>query len=64
MIEPQESDIEIFERQYHCWRESKYLGIATFADDENVGPSFLQMIIDSEGRLIHEVFMPDKWMFA
>ena len=64
MNEPDKSDIAIFEREYHCWKKGEYIGIATLTDDENVGPSFLSMSVSSNGELIHEVYMPDKFILV
>lgn len=54
----------IFEKDYHCWRKGKYIGKATFTDDENIGCAFISMSISSDGELIHEVYMPDKFVLV
>lgn len=61
MVEPNESDILIFDREYHCWRDGKYIGEATYEDDHNVGPSFIKLSVSPNGELIHEVYIPTKY---
>lgn len=32
--------ILIYNSQYHCWRDNKYLGIYTWTKDDTIGDSF------------------------
>lgn len=59
MNEPTKSDLLIFEKDYHCWLDHEYIGIATYTDDPNIGPAFITMSVSSDGELIHEVLIPD-----
>lgn len=61
IVEPNESDILIFDKEYHCWRDGDYIGVATYVDDVNVGPSLISMSISPDGELIHEVYIPTKY---
>lgn len=54
---PDQQCILIYNRYYHLWREGKYLGIAQWRQDENVGDSFQT---DDENGLTH-VYVADKW---
>lgn len=65
---PEESDILIFERIYHCWHNGRYLGEATYEDNEDIGPALISMVVDPKGRLTYQVLgsclaMPDKFKF-
>lgn len=53
-------DLLIYGKEYHCWRDGEYIGIATHTDDPNIGDCFLKEI--GEDRA--EVFIPDEWQFA
>lgn len=69
MQEPNESDLLIFGKTYHCWYKSRYLGEATYEDNEDIGPSLINMAVDDKGRLTYQVIgdslgMPDKFKFA
>src|ERR1700749_1448818 len=55
-------DPKILNERYHLWRGGKYLGIATFVDDEILGESFIRMIVSEEGKLMHEVYVADYWV--
>lgn len=55
-----ENDMLIYGKEYHCWIEGRYVGTATYADDENIGDCFLNEI--AENRV--EVVMPDRWTFV
>lgn len=57
MKEPEENHPLMYGKKYHCWREGKYLGIAVYTEDENIGDCFLEEI----GEKKFQVFMPDKW---
>ena len=54
----------IFENTYHCWRKGRYIGRATFKDDENIGCAFISMSVSPDGELIHEVYIPDKFVLV
>lgn len=57
-------DLRIYGKEYHCWREGKYIGKATWTDDENIGDSFIRMAINDTNELTHQVFIPDEWQFV
>ena len=57
-------DLLIYGRQYHLWREGKYLGIGTYTNDPNIGDSFLGNGKTSEGDDCFEVYCADEWQFA
>lgn len=48
-------------KQYLLYRDGKYIGIATWTQDENVGDSFQTQKVDKNGRLINNVWIADKW---
>lgn len=54
----------IFGEKYHCWRNDKYIGVATFTDDENIGPSFLNKKINDTNEESFEVYRPKKWILV
>ena len=54
-----EQDLLIYGKEYHLWRDKKYLGTATWTDDENIGESFIQ---ENENGIM-TVFFPDEWEF-
>ena len=56
-----EKHILVFGAKYKCWREGVYIGIAVWTMDENVGDSFQRKVIGETGKIIAEVFTPDKW---
>jgi hypothetical protein len=51
-----EKTILIYGSKYHLWRDGKYIGVATWTKDENVGDSFQ----DRSGDDII-VFKADHW---
>jgi hypothetical protein len=58
---PKENDILINGKQYDLWREGKYIGIATYTeDDPALGDVFLRPV-ERDGKVIHQVFMADSW---
>lgn len=57
-------DFLIYGKEYRLWRDGKYLGIATYTDDENVGEAFLKSIINDTGELCNAVYIADEWEFA
>ena len=57
-------DLLIYEKEYHCWREGKYIGIATYKDDENIGDAFIVVGIDDSNEIVNQVFIPDEWKFV
>ncbi len=57
-------DFLIYGKEYHLWRDGKYLGTATYTDDENVGEAFLKSMINDTGELCHGVYIADEWEFA
>ena len=62
--EDSNNDLLIYGKEYHLWRNDKYLGTATWTDDENVGEEFIRMAINDTGELVHQVFKATKWKFA
>jgi len=56
-----EQAILIYGREYKLWREGKYLGVATWTQDNNVGDSFQVSIVDGSGIAIQQVYTADKW---
>ena len=56
-------DLLIYGKKYHLWREGKYLGIATYVDDVNIGHAFVKEIVE-DGREMKEVYIADEWEFA
>ena len=48
-----------FGESYRCFINNEYIGIATYIDDPNIGPSFQQMIVEEDGQIINEVLRPD-----
>jgi len=57
-------DLQIYDKEYHCWREGEYIGKATWVEDENIGDAFIRMTINDTNELVHEVFIPDEWIFV
>ena len=55
-----QQQILIYGSQYKLWREGKYLGIATWTQDENVGDSFQIRTLTEEGVQC-DIFVADKW---
>lgn len=51
------NDHLIYGKKYHCWLEGKYLGVATYTDDENIGDAFL---VEKEPKR-YDVYQPDEW---
>lgn len=49
-----------FGRQFKLFRDNEYLGIATWTDDKNIGPSFQSMDVGEDG-LNRNVYLPDRW---
>lgn len=58
------NDLLIYGVKYHLWREGKYIGIATWSEDENVGDSFLRQVVSTYGELVNEVYIADQWRIA
>lgn len=56
-----ERHILIYGSEYHLWREGKYLGVATWTQDNNVGDSFQVETTNEAGDRIREVYTADKW---
>ena len=57
-LNPKDNAILIYDRQYDIWRTGKYLGVATWMKDENVGDSFQRSGTRKNER---EVFVADTW---
>lgn len=51
----------VYGKDYHLFLQGRYIGKATFTDDENNGDCFIRTIIDEKGELIYEVYRPDAW---
>ncbi len=48
-----DNDLLIYEKEYHLWRNNKYLGTATWTDDRNIGEAFIRMAINDTGELVY-----------
>jgi len=60
-----ENDFLIYGKSYHCWREGRYIGIAVYTDDDNIGDCFLRDVTKEGDECKRvEVFSPDKWEFV
>lgn len=57
-------DLLIYGKNYHLWRDEKYLGIATYVDDENIGDAFVRDGITKGGEVCTYVFIADEWAFS
>ncbi|MCK9447195.1 hypothetical protein M0Q50_10115 [bacterium] len=57
-------DILIYGKEYHLWRNKKYLGKAIYTEDENIGDSFLKSKINDTGDFTYEVYRADEWIFV
>lgn len=62
-LNPKKSEhkILIYGSQYKLWREGKFIGIAIWCEDSNVGDSFQKQSINESGELINNVYIADKW---
>lgn len=55
----------VFGQNYRLWRGGKYVGVATWTEDENVGDSFQNKVFDSAtGKFMQQVYIADKWEIA
>ena len=54
-----ENDLLIYGKEYKLYRDGKFIGVATFTDDENIGDSFIKVLEDGTNH----VFMADEWYF-
>lgn len=61
-LNPSEKESQKLEynSQYLLWRDERYIGIATWTKDENIGDSFQKEYM-SNGRLVNGVYVADKW---
>ena len=57
----EQQHILIYGSIYKLWREGKYLGEATWKQDNNVGDSFQTQKINDTGELVNAVYVADKW---
>lgn len=57
----QEQAILFYGSSYRLFRKGRYLGVATWTKDENVGDSFQQSVVDKLGNILVEVYVPDRW---
>lgn len=60
MMDPNTAE---FGKYYRCYREGRFIGVAQFIDDENIGPNFIKQSVDGEGRLINDVYIPEQIEF-
>lgn len=51
----------IIGKRYKCYLNGKFIGIATFVIDENIGPSLIRKSIQRNGEELYEVFWPHEW---
>ena len=56
-----EQCILIYGSQYHLWRDGKYLGVAIWTEDTNVGDSFQTKGENDTGKEINVVWIADRW---
>lgn len=52
----------IYGREYKLWRKGKYIGVAVWTKDDNVGDSFQRDSINDIGEKIAIVYIADKWV--
>ena len=57
-------DLLIYGKEYHLWLNGKYLGIATYTDDPNIGDSFLKGITNDTNEDCFQVYIADEWQFV
>jgi len=57
-------DLLIYDKEYHLWRRGKYLGIATYINDLNIGNAFIMVGLNDTNEITNVVFMPDEWQFV
>ena len=57
----EEQAILFYGSEYHVWLGGRYLGIANWTKDEDIGDSFQVRIIDEEGRPMRQVYIVDAW---
>lgn len=55
-LNPEDPNL-IYGQKYSLYRDGKYIGIATWTKDENVGDSF--QAVNEKGVLT--VYIPDRW---
>ena len=48
--------------KYKLWRNGKYIGVATWTKDDNVGDSFQNESINDTGETVNVVYVADKWV--
>jgi hypothetical protein len=56
-------DLLIYGKKYRVWRDGKYLGIAMWVDDVNIGEAFIKNIVE-DGLEMKEVYVADEWEFT
>lgn len=52
-------DLLIYGKEYDLFRDGKYIGVAVWTDDENIGDSFIQVQPNGD-RLVFEA---NEWIF-
>jgi len=57
-------DLLLYGKEYHLYRNGKYIGIATYTEDENIGDSFISNGKTTEGEDCFEVYRADEWIFV
>lgn len=57
-------DLLIYGKDYHLWRNGKYIGVATYTDDPNIGNSFLKTKTNDTNEECFEVHVADEWQFV
>lgn len=45
-------DVLIYGKDYHLWRDGKYIGIAIYTDDPNIEDSFLRSKINDANEFV------------
>lgn len=55
------NDNLIYNKKYKLWRDGKYLGIATWTEDNEIGDSFQVGKLFHNKIFVKEVYIVDKW---
>lgn len=61
-LNPKDSEKHIlfYNSMYKLWRDGKYIGVAIWTNDSNIGDSF-QVGMYVNGKIVKQVFVADKW---
>lgn len=50
-----------YDMLYLCWKDDRFLGIATFKKDPNIGDAFIKQGFTKSGQPVNIVYVPDTW---